>query len=137
MFQKNQKGVSLVLIIVFVAILTIFGLTILQWSALQIKASNQAQEKELSFQIAEAGIEYYRWHLAHDNDDYQDGTGNSGPYIHDYKDINGNILGQFSLEIDPPPSGSTMVTIKSTGYSNSNPNLKRKIISLVGIPSYA
>ncbi len=135
--MKNQKGVSLVLIIVFIAILTIFGLTILQWSALQIKAANQAQEKELSFQIAEAGIEYYRWHLAHDNDDYQDGTGNSGPYVHDYKNTNGNVLGQFSLEIDPPPSGSTVVTIKSTGYLTSNPNLKRKIVSRVGIPSYA
>ncbi|MFH1838320.1 MAG: pilus assembly PilX N-terminal domain-containing protein [Candidatus Kuenenbacteria bacterium] len=139
MFKKNnrQKGVSLILVIVFVTILTIFGVTILQWSSMQAKSANQAQDKELAFQIAEAGIEYYRWHLAHASEDYQDGTGNSGPYIHDYKDINGNILGQFSLEIDPPPSGSTVVTIKSTGYLNSNPNLKRKIVSRVGIPSYA
>jgi len=136
-FKKFQKGGSLVLVIVFIAILTTFGITILQWGSLQIKSANQVQDKELAFQIAEAGIEYYRWHLAHANEDYQDGTGESGPYIHDYKDINGNILGQFSLEIDPPPSGSTVTTIKSTGYLNSNPNLKRKIISRVGIPSYA
>ncbi|PKL72012.1 hypothetical protein CVV26_03300 [Candidatus Kuenenbacteria bacterium HGW-Kuenenbacteria-1] len=138
MFKKSQKkGASLVLVIVFTAILTTFGITILQWGALQIKSANQVQDKELSFQIAEAGIEYYRWHLAHDNNDYSDGTKNSGPYVHDYKDINGNILGQFSLEIDPPPSGSTVVTIKSTGHPNSNPNLKRKITARVGIPSYA
>ncbi|MBI4652916.1 hypothetical protein HY750_01550 [Candidatus Kuenenbacteria bacterium] len=136
-FKKNQKGASLILVIVFITILTTFGIIILQWGTMQMKSANQTIEKELSLQISEAGIEYYRWHLAHAGEDYQDGTGNSGPYIHDYKDINGNILGQFSLEIDPPPSGSTVVTIKSTGYPNSNPNLKRKIVSRVGIPSYA
>ncbi len=137
LFKKFQKGASLILVIIFITILTIFGMIILQWGTIQIKTTNQAMEKELSFQISEAGIEYYRWHLAHAGEDYQDGTGKSGPYVHDYKDINGNILGQFSLEIDPPSSGSTVTTIKSTGYTNSNPNLKRKIISRVGIPSYA
>ena len=34
--------------------------------------------------VAEAGLNYYRWHLAHNPDDLQDGTGGAGPYEHIY-----------------------------------------------------
>lgn len=135
--NSRSKGLGLVLIIVFMSIFLFLGGGTLHWVGLQNKASIQRAQEESAFQIAEAGINYYRWHLAHDNDDYQDGTGGPGPYIHDYKDVSGNTIGQFSLEIDPPPVGSTVATIKSTGYLLANPNLKRKITSRVGIPSYA
>jgi len=49
-----------------------------------LQLSVRAQNKLQAFAIAEAGIEYYRWHLAHAPADYQDGTGKAGPYIHNY-----------------------------------------------------
>ncbi len=54
--MKNQNGTSLIIIIVFIAILATFGMCALQWGILQIKSTQQTQEKEMVFQIAEAGI---------------------------------------------------------------------------------
>ncbi|KKW38448.1 MAG: hypothetical protein UY88_C0009G0009 [Parcubacteria group bacterium GW2011_GWA1_54_88] len=64
--------------------------------------------REQAFQIAEAGIEYYRWHLAHASTDYQDGAGAPGPYVHEYRDATGAVIGTFTLTITPPPVGSTL-----------------------------
>ncbi|MEK7519001.1 MAG: dickkopf-related protein, partial [Patescibacteria group bacterium] len=69
-------------------------------------------------------------------DDYQDGTGAAGPYVHTYKDATGNTLGTFSLEITPPPSGSTVVTIKSTGQITNRPTSSRTVTVQQGIPSF-
>ena len=40
------------------------------------------ENREKAFQVAETGLEYYRWHLAHWPNDLQDGTGHAGPYVH-------------------------------------------------------
>src|SRR3989344_2317093 len=73
-----------------VAVIMIGGLVSL--GIFENRVSTVTQNKELAFHIAEAGINYYRWHLAHAPTDYQDGTGGPGPYIHDYKDKDGVVI---------------------------------------------
>ncbi len=99
------------------------------------RASVRKHNREMAFQIAEAGINYYRWHLAHSKTDFQDGTGQPGPYAHEYKDKDGNVIGRFSLVITPPPVGSTVVIIESTGWLDSQPESQRKLKARVGFPS--
>src|SRR3989344_1161985 len=86
--------------------------------------------------LAEAGVQYYRWHLAHDTTDFTDGTGLPGPYVHDYKDPQGASLGTFSLTIIPPDPGSKVATIYSTGTSNKMA-VRRTVKALFGQPSFA
>jgi hypothetical protein len=50
-------------------------------------------------QIAEAGLDYYRWFLAHFPTDLQDGTASSSPYVHVYSDPEEGEFGEFSLDI--------------------------------------
>ncbi len=99
------------------------------------RASVKKHNREMAFQIADAGINYYRWHLAHTKTDYQDGTGQAGPYEHEYSDKDGNVIGRYSLNITPPPSGSTVVTIESTGWLDSQSESKRKLRARVGFAS--
>jgi type II secretory pathway pseudopilin PulG len=134
--MKN-KGTILINSLVFavISMTVIIGLT--NWGASLLKNTKTMTEKEQAFQIAEAGIEYYRWHLAHAQSDYKDGTNQNGPYVHDYTDAQGNIIGQFSLTITPPISGSTLVKIKSTGTLASSTNISRSIEATLGIPSLA
>ncbi len=99
--------------------------------------SVRSLNKITAFSVAEAGIEYYRWHLAHNQTDYQDGTGGPGPYVHNYYDKNGVLIGKFSLEIIPPPISSTIVTIKSTGTVMADSSIKKIIQVKMGIPSFA
>ena len=71
--QKKQKGILLVGILVFSSVALIVITGIVSWFTLTIRATRTVTEKELAFQIAEAGIDYYRWHLAHDPKDFRDG----------------------------------------------------------------
>lgn len=99
------------------------------------QASLRKHTRDAAFHIAEAGIEYYRWHLAHAPTDYQDGTGQPGPYVHQYTDKDGQDIGSFSLDITPPLPGSTIVTIESTGWTKEKPHIKRTLKVRVGFPA--
>ncbi len=99
------------------------------------QVSLRNHQRDVAFHIAEAGIEYYRWHLAHSPTDYQDGTGVAGPYQHSFDDKNGDTIGYYSLDITTPLPGSTVATIKSTGWTVSQPNNKRTIQVRTGSPA--
>lgn len=100
-------------------------------------ASGYKHNRELAFQIAEAGANYYRWHLAHTKDDYYDGQGaeSAGPYVHEYKNKEGDLVGYYSLNIIPPLPGSTVATIESTGWVVGQENSQRTIRVRIGFPS--
>ena len=134
---KYNKGQILIQVIVFgsIAIYLFSGLVGL--TLLNIKAGQQTFDREKSLQIAEAGIDYYRWHLAHAPTDFQDGTGGPGPYVHNFQDKDGNIIGQFSLNITPPSLGSTLVKVESTGILTENTSSARTIEVQFAKPSFA
>ncbi len=132
---KNNRGVMLILVIVFTGIFLLILTAMIGLVLTQRKLSNVEVAKVKALHIAEAGIDYYRWHLAHDPDDYQDGTNGPGPYEHAYSDPETGTIGTFSLEITPPATGTTIVTIKSTGWVNEYPNVKKTIEARYGKPS--
>lgn len=134
--MKSKRGQILIQAIVFGSIAIYFVGGFISWAVLNMKASRQTFNREQALQAAEAGIDYYRWHLAHAPTDFQDGTGGPGPYVHDFRDKNGNIIGQFSLDITPPPLGSTLVKVKSTGNIINTP-LEREITAQFAKPSIA
>ena len=137
--SKKREGQLALEVIFFAAIAVILITGFVFWALSFLQLSVRAFNKSLSFSISEAGIEYYRWHLAHDNDDFWDGQGSTstGPYVHSYYDKDGNVIGQFSLEITPPLSGSTIVIIESTGSVTADSSVSKVIRVKFGIPSFA
>ena len=135
--MRSKRGQILIQVIVFGSIAVYLFSGLVGWTALNIKASRQAYSREEALQIAEAGIDYYRWHLAHAPADFQDGTGGPGPYVHDFRDKDGNVIGQFSLNITPPPLGSSLVVVESTGNLNADMPVLRKIAAQLAKPSIA
>jgi hypothetical protein len=131
--KKGQIAVELLFLSAIVVAL-ITGFVSLAASLLNI--SVRGQNKLQAFAISEAGIEYYRWHLAHAPTDYTDGTGQAGPYVHQYYDKDGTLIGSFSLDITPPPPGSSIVTIESTGKVVADPSVQKVIEVKLGSPSY-
>jgi hypothetical protein len=134
---NNKSGMVLPLILVFgtIAILILGG--VVSWGILNLKAARQAVQKEKAFQIAESGLEYYRWHLAHAPTDYEDGTGITGPYEHVFYDKSGYRIGQFTLDITPPLIGSSIVAIKSSGKTDTDYLGERVLVSRLAKPSLA
>lgn len=107
------------------------------WIFSQLAMGRNALHREVAFSIAEAGVEYYRWHLAHAPQDFTDGTEGPGPYVHEYKNAEGVVVGTFSLLITPPPLGSTLVIVRSTGRVGADESVQRTIEARLAIPSFA
>lgn len=122
--------------LVFASIAVLLVNVIISGAISNLKLSARLYDREKAFHIAEAGNEYYRWHLAHESQDFKDGTGNAGPYVHDFKDILGNSIGSFSLTITPPLVGSTVVKVDSKGSVLSS-SATRKIETILAVPSLA
>jgi hypothetical protein len=137
--KTKQSGSILIQAFVFGTISIVIIGALISWAAVNIKASRFALYREQSLQIAEAGIDYYRWHLAHSATDYTDGNSatSTGPYVHIFYDKDGNRIGTFSLTITPPIVGSTLVTITSQGRVDSDPTAYRKIKVQLAKPSLA
>ncbi len=97
----------------------------------------QAQSEAVS--IAEAGLEYYRWHLAHFPNDLQDGTGVPGPYVVSYKDPTGGTVGTYTLAINGNKSCGqiTSIDISSTGIPANDPNVSETLIARYARPTVA
>ena len=127
-----------VMIFGFIAFTTItLGMT--SYVMFESKAAKQVYRHDLALSIAEAGIDYYRWHLTNYPDDYYDGHGpqSLGPYFHDYLDKDGNVIGTYSLTIIPPPEGTHVVIVRSTGWSSDNPSSPRTIKVYFGYESFS
>lgn len=138
---KNQRGYFLATILVFATVIIILTTSLIYISINQKRYFQANREKASARQIAEAGINYYLWHLTHDSKDYADGTGDTcdpscGPYIHDYKNAKGEVIGTYSLEITPPETGENYATVVATGQLTSSAE-KKIIEARIGIPSFA
>jgi hypothetical protein len=136
--KKNQQGGLLIFLIIIIAVFTMMMFPVVADFMGKMQILRSTIIREQAFQIADAGINYYQWHLIYFPNDYQDGTGHAGPYVHNYTDYDTEqIIGQFSLVITPPPPGQTATTIQSTGWTNENPNIKRTVTAIYGKPSLA
>lgn len=123
----SSKSAITILVLVFSSIFLILLSGLIGLVLTQLKLASREVAFNQALHIAEAGIDYYRWHLAHAPNDFQDGTGQPGPYIHEYKDPEGKLIGKFSLNIIPPTACEPAVIIESTGWTIKFPDLKRTI----------
>lgn len=134
---QNQKGFLLIGVLVFAAISVIVISGFVSWGITSTKLSKHVLAREQSLEIAEAGIEYSRWYLAHFQTGYNLGNTGSGPYVYTFNDKDGNPIGTYTITVTPPPTGSTLVKIKSKGVTYADPTSSRTISIQLAIPSLA
>lgn len=114
--MKKDRGVIITLVLVFGSIFLILLAGLLGFILLQQRQSLQRVSWNEALHLAEAGINYSKWHLLHAKDDFSFGG------IKPYADI-----GQFQLEIAAPTGCSSGAKIQSTGWTSNFPNVKRKV----------
>ncbi|MDD3888138.1 MAG: hypothetical protein PHN19_05255, partial [Patescibacteria group bacterium] len=68
--NKSQRGAALIVVLVFTSIFMIVGIGLLQLVGTLYKTSIKKQSSLRALQIAEAGINYYKWRLSHSPADY-------------------------------------------------------------------
>lgn len=138
---KSASGVALIQALILITIISTLLAVTVTFTLLGLNISRQGVRQTAALDVAEAGINYYLWHLVHDSSDYKDGNSTPasppyGPYAHDFTDDTGTKVGTFTLYITPPEEGSNLVTVESRGDVEDG-NENRTIVAKLGIPSFA
>lgn len=113
----QPRGYLLLIGIIFGAIFLLVLGSLASFVLTSNKAQTMSTDRARSFAVAEAGLEYYRWFLAHNPGDLTHGTGAPGPYEIDYEDPEGAFTGTYTLDIQGNTSCGqvTSIDIDSTG----------------------
>lgn len=120
---KNNKGVTLPIVLLTLMILIFFGTTILFITSSQAKFNYADDRSKTALGYAEAGYNEYLWHL---NDDV-----NFYSTEKHKKMMNTPIAfqdGYYMLEVIKPSDTDRFITIKSTGWTKDSPERKRTIV---------
>lgn len=144
-FQFNQNGAILITVLAVTTILLTITVGQTGLVMLRYKLNKNKIASAQALHIAEAGVNYYRWILYHDHDEYLSRPGcvpgavcgPFGPYSYSDSD-DGSIAGYYELYLTPPAiNGSTIVNIKSIGWLANYPSIKRIIEVRCGISSWS
>jgi hypothetical protein len=141
--KKFNQGSILAYILVMMFVVSLILTSMIGYVVSQLKFSFNRSYRAESFQVAESGVNYYRWYLAHQTsgktaqqlrDFWTTGhpLGVETPYEVDYAG-----LGKYKLEVTAPSSGSTIVVVKSTGWTYKDPNTKRIVQVRFRRPSWS
>lgn len=130
---KNKQGVVLAYTLIIVSIVSIFLTASMKIVATNIQYGINRESKEEALQIAEAGVYFYRWYLAHQvagmtkkqirqfwNSGLAYGVGSV--YEDDF-----NGVGRYSITVVPPESNSTIAIVTVRGWTFKTPNLIRTV----------
>lgn len=144
-YKQRESGFitpALLSLIVALAILSVAVFQVMQTNLFVVGNNIQSQK---AFNIAEAGVNYYLWHLSHNPTDFKDGGTTPatpdpqlgyGPYVHNYVDDNSTVSGTYTLWIKPQGGGSTIATVRSIGKVSGVAST-RTVEAQIGSPSFA
>ncbi len=125
-----SRGSVLVMTLVFV---TMFVVTFLALSGYVNRTYKQAvlqSQDEVAFQVAEAGLNFARWRLAH-------APSNFSTVTQSVTDQYAGVLGEYTVTFTAPAAGNSTVVIASVGKSSARPERTATLSARYGIPSLA
>ncbi|MBI4087797.1 hypothetical protein HY418_00215 [Candidatus Kaiserbacteria bacterium] len=113
--------------------------TITSYTFEESKYGRALYGREQALAIAESGLEYYKWFLAHNPGDLTNGTGLPGPYTYTVNDPEGGEIGHASISVAGTSQCGALqwVDITSKGVSDLNPNFPRTLFVRYMRPSVA
>lgn len=136
--KTNKNGSAIAYGLVVIAVVSIILTSMIQYVVSQVKYGFYVESKEEAFRIAESGINFYRWYLAHQTDgkttaEVRDFWANGSPLgvgtplEHDYADTSGNVIGKYRISVSAPSPTATSVVVESAGWTLKYPNAVRTI----------
>lgn len=146
--MKMNDGHVLTWVLGFMAAIGVILVSTASVISLVLSDAVSTNKNQLTLNIADAGVNYYLWHLSHAAADFKDGnpsatinttgdfTGFYGPFVHSYKDDNNKEVGTYTLYIKPKSVGSSVAIVRSIG-STLDGKFRRTIEAEIGAPSFA
>lgn len=119
---KVNKGIIATYVLIFGAIFLLLFAGLLGFILMELKMSKQKIAWHEALNIAEAGMEYYKWCL-------NNNVTQNCQLEKAYQDISGTTIGQFQIQLDQDIQCGQIISTKivSTGFTSKFPQIKRKI----------
>lgn len=139
MFPRNDRGVTVMLVLAFMGIFLFLLGTILSYVLTQGKYGRALYAREQAVNISEAGLEYYRWFLAHNPNILTNGTGLVSPYTHIVNDPETGRVGEATITATANLACGSLqwVDMTSVGRADISTNFPRTLAARYMRPSVA
>lgn len=135
----SQRGVTVLLVLAFMGIFLFLLGTILSYVLTQGKYGRALYAREQALNVAESGIEYYRWFLAHNPSVMETGTGLVSPTTYTVSDPEGAEMGEATVSATLNTSCGRVQSadLTSVGRANINQLYTRTLLARYMQPSVA
>lgn len=141
--RTRQRASATVYVIIVMGITSVLLMALLVFVLAQVRFSLHQVHRAEALQAAEAGINFYRWYLAHETDGktaaqidafWSGGTayGVAAPYEVAYGD-----RGHYRITVTAPNTGQTSVTVRSDGWVGSDTDTVRTVEVRLRRPSWS
>lgn len=126
---STQAGFTTLLVLGFMGVFMIVLGTITSYAFEQARYGRALLAREQALHIAEAGLQYYRWFLAHNPGNLTNGTGLPGPYTYTVDDPEGGTLGSAALTVTGNSQCGVLqsIDISARGISDQSPGYPRTV----------
>jgi len=119
---RNQKGATMVIVLMLLVLLVILGFSAISMADNQTKRVSWHQQREQALQYAEAGIHRYMAELSKDPNFYKTQASTNMQNIDTvYQD------GYFKIVCTQPSIADPYINVTSTGWHKNSANIKRTI----------
>lgn len=136
--QSRNRGSMIIMTLIFGAVFMMLASSLAGFVLVQKKSTRAKESREKAVQIAEAGLDRYRWYLGHYPND-QDGPTNSMPYTATYDDPELGLTGEYTITASSSSSCGEVqsMDIISEGHTDDAPDFKRTVSGRYARPSVA
>src|SRR3990167_4506685 len=120
---SHTRGVTSLLVIGFMGVFTLILATITSYALEQARYGRALLGREQALHIAEAGLEYYKWFLAHNPSILDAGMGLVSPYTYEVADPEGGSMGEAGVSASASLQCGAVqwVDLVSEGRADANP----------------
>ena len=127
--MHHERGITIMLVLAFMGIFTLVLGAITSYSFMQARYGRALFAREQAFQIAEAGLEHFRWYLAHNPGILETGQGMPNPMSYVVEDPEAGRIGEatimtvFNTSCEVPQ----YLDVYSEGRADRNPSFVRTL----------
>ncbi|HWO07463.1 MAG TPA: hypothetical protein VNM40_02670 [Candidatus Paceibacterota bacterium] len=138
-WDRRDRGVTVMLVLAFMGIFLFLLGTILSYTLMQGRYGRALYAREQALNIAEAGLEYYRWFLAHNPAILVNGNGLVSPYTHVVNDPESGRIGEATITATANLACGQVqwVDMTSVGRADISPIFQRTLAARYMRPSVA
>jgi type II secretory pathway pseudopilin PulG len=124
---EKKQGMVLFGVLIFMIMAISLVSAVSMWFGISYKNSKKTLASDKAFYIAEAGIDYAKWH--------DSWATTSATYSKDLRNSQNEVVGSFVInmtateivDVASSTASTTQITIESTGYTDEYPYIQRKI----------